>query len=42
MTATEVFLEQLRDDGGDLVTSRRSPSAEPEPAAPSTKPPSGA
>jgi hypothetical protein len=42
MTATEVFLDQLRDGGGDLVNISRSPAVPPAPATLPTRPPSGA
>src|SRR4051794_24570183 len=41
MTATEVFLDQLRDGGGDLVNVSSSPAARRAPATPSTRPRSG-
>jgi NADP-dependent 3-hydroxy acid dehydrogenase YdfG len=42
MTATEVFLDQLRDGGGDLVNTPRSPAAPPGPATPRMQRRSGA
>ena len=42
MTATEVFLDQLRERRGTSSTSPRWPVARPGRATPSTPPPSGA
>ena len=42
MTATEVFLDQLRDGGGDWSTSPRSPAALPGPATRRTRRRNGA
>jgi NAD(P)-dependent dehydrogenase (short-subunit alcohol dehydrogenase family) len=42
MTVTEIFLDQLRDGGGDLVNLSSVAGAPPAPATPSTPPPSGA
>ena len=42
MTATEVFLDQLRDGGGDLVNISSVAGRTARPASPSTTRPSGA
>ena len=41
VTATEVFLDQLRDGGGDLVNVSSVAGAPRARATPSTPPPSG-
>ena len=41
MTATEVFLDQLRDGGGDLVNISSVAGRTARPATPPTRPPSG-
>jgi NADP-dependent 3-hydroxy acid dehydrogenase YdfG len=41
MTTTEVFLDQLRDRGGDMVKSPRSPAASRQPGSPPTQRRSG-
>ena len=41
MTATEVFLDQLRNGGGDLSTSLQSPGGPPGPATRDTPPRNG-
>ena len=42
ITATEVFLDQLKDGGGDLVNISSVAGRPPEPPMASTPPPSGA
>jgi NADP-dependent 3-hydroxy acid dehydrogenase YdfG len=42
ITTTEAFLDQLRDGGGDLVNTRRSPDERRDRETRSTPPPSGA
>jgi NADP-dependent 3-hydroxy acid dehydrogenase YdfG len=41
MTATEVFLPQLRDGGGDLINISSVAVEPPAPGTPPTRPPSG-
>ena len=41
MTATEVFLDQLRDGGGDLVNISSVAGRTARPETPPTRPPSG-